>query len=103
MDDCVETTDLLRCECGMKIADILNSSSPLPGQPICCPKCHTVIGIDDRVARCECGEKTTASENPPASIASCQCGRVFNYERVLRLYDEKLGPGVARAGQWWIL
>jgi hypothetical protein len=52
----------------------------------------TEIGIYDLVARCECGEKTAASENPPASIPSCQCGLAFNYERVLRLYGETLRP-----------
>lgn len=88
MDDDVETTgDPLGCECGMKIADIPLSSNPLPGQSVCCPGCDTDIGIDDLVARCECGEKTAASENPPASIPFCQCGRAFNYERTLRLHE----------------
>src|SRR4030088_1914107 len=91
MDDDVETTgDPLGCECGRQIADIRNPSSPLPGQYICCPRCHTDIGIYELVARCECGEKTAASGNLPASIPFCQCGRVFNYERVLQLYDKTL-------------
>jgi hypothetical protein len=50
------------------------------------------IGVYDLVARCECGEKTAASETPPASIPFCQCGRVFNYEMVLRLDGETLCP-----------
>jgi hypothetical protein len=87
MDYDVETTgDPIGCECGMKIADIPPSSNPLPDQSICCPRCHTDIGIYDLVARCECGEKSAASENPPASIPFCQCGRAFNYERVRRFY-----------------
>ena len=85
-DDVEATGDPLGCECGVKIADIPLSSTPRPGQSICCPGCHTDIRIYDLVARCECGEKAAASENPPASIPFCQCGRAFNYERMRRFY-----------------
>lgn len=50
----------------------------------------TEIGILDRVARCECGEKITALENP--GVPLCQCGRVLNYEPAFRLFSETLPP-----------